>query len=255
MESGMKGRAMMRLQQSLWVLKGVLGGVMLLGSLLGVPLAEAATYYVATSGNDANPGTESAPFATILRAQQAVGELAGRGLTEDVTIHVHDGTYFLDAPLRFGPADAGTTEFSVTYSAAEGASPIISGGRIVAQGTFAELSRQLLGEAIYELRLAPSHPAAQLPPLLDGLATVEELTEDGLCYRCAEPHLVNPQILARLAAGGLPVVALAEVPRSLEDVYPRIVGEGAEREQGTGSEQGTGDRGQGNALLSRRPAL
>jgi len=44
-------------------------------------------------------------------------------------------------------------------------------------------------------------------------------------YRCAEPNLVNPQILARLAACGLPVLALAELPRSLEEVYLRIVGE------------------------------
>jgi ABC-2 type transport system ATP-binding protein len=125
---------------------------------------------------------------------------------------------------------------------------IISGGRIVAQGSFAELSRQLLGDALYELRLAPAHPVAQLPPLLAGLATVEQVTEDGLRYRCAEPHLVNPQILARIAAQGLPVVALAEVPRSLEDVYLRIVGEGAgERGQGTEREQGTGDRVQGQS--------
>ncbi len=102
---------------------------------------------------------------------------------------------------------------------------IISGGRIIALGSFAELSRQLLGDPIYELRLAPGHPTSLIAPLLDGLATVEEQTDTALRFRCAEPTLVNPQILARLAARGLPVVALAELPRSLEDVYLRIVSE------------------------------
>lgn len=100
---------------------------------------------------------------------------------------------------------------------------IISGGQIVAQGTFAELGRQLLGDPLYELRLAPGHPAGLIAPLLDGLVAVEAEAGEALRYRCAEPHLVNPQVLARLAARGLPVVALAELPRSLEDVYLRIV--------------------------------
>ncbi len=125
---------------------------------------------------------------------------------------------------------------------------IISGGRIVAQGTFAELSRRLLGDSLYELRLAPSHSPAQLPPLLDGLATVEELTEDGVRYRCAEPHLVNPQILARIAAKGLPVVALAEVPRSLEDVYLRIVSEE------TRPPHDAGERGKTSPITPLSPA-
>jgi ABC-2 type transport system ATP-binding protein len=102
---------------------------------------------------------------------------------------------------------------------------IISGGQIIALGTFAELSRQLLGAPLFELRLAPGRPAALIAPLLDGLVTVEEEAGEALRYRATEPHLVNPQILARLAARDIPVVALAEVQRSLEDVYLRIVGD------------------------------
>jgi ABC-2 type transport system ATP-binding protein len=100
---------------------------------------------------------------------------------------------------------------------------IISGGRIIAQGSFEELSRQLLGVNVYELRLAPGHPASLLPPLIGDLVAVEEVVDSVARFRCAEPHLVNPQILARVAAKGLPVVGLAEVPRSLEEVYLRIV--------------------------------
>ena len=102
---------------------------------------------------------------------------------------------------------------------------IIRGGQIIALGSFDELGRQLLGATLYELRLAPPLSAALVPPLLDGLVTVESVTDTAMRYRCAEPNLVNPQILARLAACGLPVLALAELPRSLEEVYLRIVGE------------------------------
>lgn len=105
---------------------------------------------------------------------------------------------------------------------------IISGGRIIAQGTFDELSRELLGEPLYELRLAPGHLAALAAPVVAELARVVEQDDVALRFSCAEPHLVNPQILARLGARGLPVVALAEVQRSLEEVYLRIVGEGGE---------------------------
>jgi hypothetical protein len=55
-------------------------GIFLLG-----PLASAATYYVATTGSDSNPGTLAAPFLTL---QQGVN----RALAGD-TVIVQDGTY------------------------------------------------------------------------------------------------------------------------------------------------------------------
>jgi ABC-2 type transport system ATP-binding protein len=61
--------------------------------------------------------------------------------------------------------------------------------------------------------------------LLEELAHVEELGPDFVRYRCSDPQHVNPQIIARLAGQGLLFVSLAEVPRSLEDVYLRIVAE------------------------------
>jgi ABC-2 type transport system ATP-binding protein len=101
---------------------------------------------------------------------------------------------------------------------------IIRDGGIIAQGTFAELSRQLLGDPLFELHVAPGTAPATVLPLLDGLATLESITDATVRYQCADPLAINPQLLMRLAAHGIPVVALAEVPRSLEDVYLRIVG-------------------------------
>jgi ABC-2 type transport system ATP-binding protein len=100
---------------------------------------------------------------------------------------------------------------------------IIRRGRIVALGTPAELKNRLLGEPVLELRLAQSLNGL-LPELAD-LVTVETHGENWLRYRTAAPEEVNPRLLRRLAERGTPVVTLSEVPRSLEDVYLRIVNE------------------------------
>ena len=48
--------------------------VLLFAVLISIPLvlSHAAEFYVATTGDDANPGSQSQPFATVQRAQDAV---------------------------------------------------------------------------------------------------------------------------------------------------------------------------------------
>ena len=100
---------------------------------------------------------------------------------------------------------------------------IIRRGRIVALGTPGELKNRLLGDPVLELRLAQSLDGL-LPELAD-LVTVETHGDNWLRYRTSTPEAVNPRLLQRLAERGTPVVTLSEVPRSLEDVYLRIVNE------------------------------
>jgi ABC-2 type transport system ATP-binding protein len=117
---------------------------------------------------------------------------------------------------------------------------VIKGGRIVAEGTREQLTRQLLGDPVWELRLAV--PSDDIVPLLDDLVRIEATGDDWVQFRCADPRRVNPQIIDRLAARNTPVVALAELPRSLEDVYLSIVAEdSAERgDWSTSGDQGLG---------------
>ncbi len=100
---------------------------------------------------------------------------------------------------------------------------IIRGGQIIAEGTMAELTRQLLGEPIWELRVA--QPDWHLRDLVGDLVTVEAVSATVLRYRCPEPEHINPQIIRRCMEKQVSLVALTEVSRSLEDVYLRIVGE------------------------------
>lgn len=99
----------------------------LLTALLLAPLGviHAAELHVAPTGNDANPGTKAKPFATLERARETIRALQTR---EGATVCVRAGTYFLKEPLVFTPEDSGAKDRPVTYIAASGEKPVISGG-------------------------------------------------------------------------------------------------------------------------------
>jgi hypothetical protein len=90
-----------------------------------------AVFHVSTRGNDQNPGTAEKPFATLERARDAAHavkrEQAGR--LRPVSILVHGGTYTLAAPLVLTPEDSGTADCPVTFAAAPGEKPVLTGGR------------------------------------------------------------------------------------------------------------------------------
>ena len=91
---------------------------------------QAATFHVAPSGTDQNGGTQRKPFATLQRAQRAVRELKQSGkLDGPVTVYLHGGTYWLQEPVVFWPEDSGTASAPITYAAAPGERPVLSGGR------------------------------------------------------------------------------------------------------------------------------
>ncbi len=92
--------------------------------------AHASEYYVASHGNNANPGTTAQPFATLERARDAIRELKQAGpLKEPVTVRLQGGTYPLSQEVQFGPDDSGTALCPITYAAAEGAAVVLDGGR------------------------------------------------------------------------------------------------------------------------------
>ncbi len=88
--------------------------------------------HVAADGNDANDGSQSKPFATVQRARDAVRATKAKGpLAGPVTIVLAGGTYRLDKTLEFGPEDSGAADAPITYKAAPGQRPVLSGGRAV----------------------------------------------------------------------------------------------------------------------------
>ncbi len=104
---------------------------------------------------------------------------------------------------------------------------IIRRGRIIAEGSPADLKRQLLGEPLMEARLVRPLDGRQLD--LNGVAVVQASGERWFRYHAAEPPVTNPLVLRQLAGLGLEVVTLSEVPQSLEEVYLRVVTSGEDR--------------------------
>ncbi len=100
---------------------------------------------------------------------------------------------------------------------------IIRQGRIIAQGTFAELSRTFVGVPMMELRVrAPLNGVVQdVSDLID----VVDYGERWIRYRVDEPELTNPQLVRQLTGLGVDVVTLSPLQDSLETVYLRIVEE------------------------------
>ncbi len=80
-------------------------------------------------GDDNSPGTVVRPLATLTAAQTLARKSARH---EPVTVVLHAGTFYLADTLRFTVADSGTARFPVSYTAAPGESPVISGGERLA---------------------------------------------------------------------------------------------------------------------------
>ncbi|MFF9350686.1 right-handed parallel beta-helix repeat-containing protein [Streptomyces sp. NPDC014734] len=101
--------------------------VAVLTALLAAPTAQAApgarTLYAAPGGH----GTA----CTVTRpcTPQGARDRARTETGRDVRVLLKDGTYRLSEPLRLGAADSGRNGHTVTWTAAPGARPVLSGGR------------------------------------------------------------------------------------------------------------------------------
>jgi len=116
--------------------------ILLVGALLMVAsvadAVEPVAFYVSPDGNNAWSGRlerpsrdgEDGPFLTVYRAQQAVRALPRENdrLRQPVEVVIKDGIYFLADTLLFTPSDSGSAASPVTYKAAPGAKPVLSGG-------------------------------------------------------------------------------------------------------------------------------
>ena len=107
---------------------------------------------------------------------------------------------------------------------------VIRKGRIIANGSFKELSQRFAGLPVMEL-----HLTQHLNGAVDELQEMVEIVDSGdrwLRYRTPDPQGMNPQVVRRLTGAGLDIVTLSEVTQTLEDVYLQIVeeDEGLERD-------------------------
>ena len=98
---------------------------------------------------------------------------------------------------------------------------IIYRGRILLSGSLDELKHQILGPVEYEAQL--SHPWQLNGLTLPKGVTLSENNGSRLRFRVERPQEINPVLLRQLTAAQAPVVTLQEVPRSLEQVYLKVM--------------------------------
>lgn len=86
------------------------------------------TIYVATNGDDSQPGDFYKPVRTLHRAQEIV-RTANQPMKGNVVVFLNNGTFRLTEPLALDERDSGNNGFSVIYAAPDtSAHPVISGG-------------------------------------------------------------------------------------------------------------------------------
>ena len=94
---------------------------------------------------------------------------------------------------------------------------IIYHGRVLVSGTIEELKRKLLGPSEYELHVRGDWPGENFA--LPAGVTPLEAGHAGPRFRVEDPQFANPVLLRDLIEHGAEVVALQELPRTLEQVY------------------------------------
>lgn len=97
---------------------------------------------------------------------------------------------------------------------------IIYKGRILMSGALEELKQKVLGQVEYEAKFSsPIRADLKLPPDV----RLIERSEAGLRFQVDNPQENNPRLLRELASAHASLMAFQEVPRTLEQVYLKVM--------------------------------
>ena len=103
----------------------------IVGALALAVTTHAADFYVAPNGSDAEPGTREQPFATPVKARDAIRAAKQKGDLGPFTVQLRGGTYALAETMTFTPEDSGSAEAPVVWRSASGEHAVISGGQMI----------------------------------------------------------------------------------------------------------------------------
>jgi ABC-2 type transport system ATP-binding protein len=98
---------------------------------------------------------------------------------------------------------------------------IIYKGRILMVGTLEELKQRILGISEYEAKFSSSWKANNLD--LPKGVIVTSRNELSLRFSIENPQAANPLLMNQLASLKAPMIAFQEIPRSLEEVYLKVM--------------------------------
>ncbi len=86
-------------------------------------------YFVSADGNDANAGTQDAPFKTIEKARDTVRQVIASGQypEEGITVYLRGGEYKIENTITFTEQDNGTETNPVVYASYPGETARLTG--------------------------------------------------------------------------------------------------------------------------------
>jgi hypothetical protein len=175
--------------------------------------------YVSATAGEGGDGTAAKPFNSLAAAQISVRKV---NASHNVTVAIADGVYALDAPLRFDAADGGQGKFTVTWRAAAGAHPILSGGMTVSGWKIYDQakniyvadvpkgldSRQLYVDGVLADRASMEIPTGDVKFTADGII----LSDPGLAWlaKVQNPSRMELEALGTFTDRYAPVTAIQE---------------------------------------------
>ncbi|MGE5074061.1 MAG: ATP-binding cassette domain-containing protein [Anaerolineae bacterium] len=98
---------------------------------------------------------------------------------------------------------------------------IIYRGRILMSGSLEDLKQSVLGQAEYEAQMSSAWDASRLR-VPAGVRMLQQ-ADSVVRFRIDDPHQSNPLLLRELTERQAPLLAFQEVPRSLEQVYLKVM--------------------------------
>ncbi|MFB6610428.1 discoidin domain-containing protein [Agromyces sp. NPDC056379] len=110
----------------------------------------ALNIYVSPDAKGLQLGTKKHPFKTLEKARSAV-RLVNRHMITDINVRLLDGTYRLKDTFTLTSRDSGSNGRTITWEAAAGAEPVISGGTPVTKWKVSDEARGIWSANVGEV--------------------------------------------------------------------------------------------------------
>ncbi|MGL1902483.1 MAG: right-handed parallel beta-helix repeat-containing protein [Fibrobacterales bacterium] len=122
--------------------------ILLVITLLWVTHSFAVTsLYVSPFGHDSNSGSESAPFATLEAARDAVNVIKETA-TDTIAIYLEDGYYPLTQPFTLKPEDTGSSTAPIVYQALNRGRAIVTSAQNISGWTLYDAAKNIYKAAV-----------------------------------------------------------------------------------------------------------